>query len=101
MDDALQQNDSHPHSTLIMGILLPKGSCTDSYQSYQAYERGIAVPTLQNFIKLAKFYDVSLEDSVNENVVEKYKENNPIVMYIEDDLEYAIAAQYFSNQLSK
>ena len=28
------------------------------------------------------------------------EENNPIVMYIEDDLEYAIAAQYFSNQLS-
>ncbi len=29
------------------------------------------------------------------------EENNPIVMYIENDLEYAIAAQYFSNQLSK
>ena len=29
------------------------------------------------------------------------EENNPIVMYIEDDLEYAIAAQYFSNQLAK
>ena len=28
------------------------------------------------------------------------EENNPIVMYIEDDLEYAIAAQYFSNLLS-
>ena len=33
--------------------------------------------------------------------VEEDEENNPIVMYIEDDLEYAIAAQYFSNQLSK
>ena len=33
--------------------------------------------------------------------VEADKENNPIVMYIEDDIEYAIAAQYFSNQLSK
>ena len=32
-----------------------------SYQSYQAYERGIAVPTLQNFIKLAKLYDVSTD----------------------------------------
>jgi len=31
------------------------------YQSYQAYERGIAVPTLQNFIKLADLYDVSLD----------------------------------------
>lgn len=33
--------------------------------------------------------------------VKEDEENNPIVMYIEDDLEYAIAAQYFSNQLSK
>lgn len=32
-----------------------------TYQSYQAYELGIAVPTLQNFIKLADFYDVSLD----------------------------------------
>ena len=29
------------------------------------------------------------------------EENNPVVIYIEDDLEYAIAAQYFSNQLSE
>ena len=27
-----------------------------AYQSYQAYEWGISVPTLQNFIKLAKLY---------------------------------------------
>lgn len=33
-----------------------------TYQSYRAYECGIAVPTLQNFIKLAKFFDVSLDD---------------------------------------
>ncbi len=32
-----------------------------AYQSYQAYEWGISVPTLQNFIKLAKLYDVSYE----------------------------------------
>lgn len=32
-----------------------------TYQSYQAYERGVALPTLQNFIKLADFYDVSLD----------------------------------------
>ncbi len=32
-----------------------------SYQSYQAYERGIAVPSLKNFIKLADFFDVSLD----------------------------------------
>ena len=29
------------------------------------------------------------------------EENNPVVMYIEDDMEYSIAAQYFSNLLSK
>ena len=33
--------------------------------------------------------------------VQEEEENNPIILYIEDDLEYAIAAQYFSNQLSK
>ncbi len=32
-----------------------------TYQSYQAYERGIAYPTLQNFLKLAEIYDVSLD----------------------------------------
>ena len=32
--------------------------------------------------------------------VEEDEENNPIVMYIEDDIEYAIAAQYFSNLLT-
>ena len=33
-----------------------------AYQSYQAYEWGISVPNLQNFIKLAKLYDVSYEE---------------------------------------
>ena len=33
--------------------------------------------------------------------VEEDEENNPIVMYIEDDIEYAIAAQYFSSQLDE
>ena len=31
--------------------------------------------------------------------VEEDEEHNPVVMYIEDDLEYSIAAQYFSNLL--
>ena len=33
--------------------------------------------------------------------VEEDAEGNPIVLYIENDLEYAIAAQYFSKQLPK
>lgn len=33
-----------------------------AYQSYQHYELGLTVPTLQNFIKLAKLYNVSYED---------------------------------------
>lgn len=37
-----------------------------AYQSYQCYERGLTVPTLQNFIKLAKLYDVSLDDLIEE-----------------------------------
>ena len=31
------------------------------YQSYQAYELGISIPSLQNFIALAELYDVSLD----------------------------------------
>ena len=34
--------------------------------SYQAYEWGKAVPTLQNFIKLAKLYDVALDDLIEQ-----------------------------------
>ena len=33
--------------------------------------------------------------------VEEDAEGNPVVLYIENDLEYAIAAQYFSKQLPK
>ncbi len=33
-----------------------------TYQAYQAYERGVTVPTLQNFIKLAKLFDVSYDE---------------------------------------
>lgn len=31
------------------------------YQSYQAYELGKTIPTLQNFLKLAELFDVSLD----------------------------------------
>ena len=31
-------------------------------QSYHANEAGITIPTLPNFIKLARLYDVSLDD---------------------------------------
>lgn len=37
-----------------------------AYQSYQCYERGLTVPTLQNFIKLARLYDVSLDELIEE-----------------------------------
>ena len=33
--------------------------------------------------------------------VEEDEEHNPVVMYIESDLEYAIAAQYFSKLLEQ
>ncbi len=33
--------------------------------------------------------------------VEEDEEGNPVVMYIEDDMEYAVAAQYFSDLLAK
>ena len=36
-----------------------------TYQSYQAYELGITVPSLQNFINLAKLFDVSYDDLLN------------------------------------
>ena len=43
-----------------------------------------------DFSKNYMLYEVAVDE-----------ENNPIVMYIEDDIEYAIAAQYFSEQLEK
>lgn len=30
-----------------------------TYQSYQAYELGITLPTLENFLKLCIFFDVT------------------------------------------
>lgn len=31
------------------------------YQSYQAYELGLSLPSLENFIKLADLFEVSLD----------------------------------------
>lgn len=33
-----------------------------SCQSYQDYEWGNTVPTLENFVKLARLYDVAMEE---------------------------------------
>ena len=33
-----------------------------TYQSYQAYERGIALPALEKFLKLCAFFDVTPND---------------------------------------
>ena len=32
-----------------------------AYQSYQAYERDVALPTLKNFVAIADLFDVSLD----------------------------------------
>ena len=36
-----------------------------SYQSYQGYEHGKTVPTLENFIKIANLYGISLDYLIN------------------------------------
>jgi len=33
-----------------------------TYQAYQAYELGIAFPTLENFVKLCVFFDMTPND---------------------------------------
>lgn len=51
------------------------------------------------FALLPRLEDGKLDFSRNYMLyqVEKDEEDNPIVLYIEDDIEYGIAAQYFSN----
>ena len=57
-----------------------------TYQSYQAYEIGIAVPTLQNFIKLAEIYDVSLDYLIGKKDLWNHKvkngENSPCFTFL-------------------
>ena len=50
-------------------------------------------------LKDKKELDFSKNYQLYEVVMDE--EGNPVVMYIEDDLEFAIASQYFSMQLSK
>ena len=50
-------------------------------------------------LKGEKEMDFSQSYMLYEVIVDE--EENPVVLYIEDDLEYAIASQYFSKQLSK
>lgn len=35
-----------------------------TYQSYQAYEKGKSLPSLQSFISLAELFDVSLDSLI-------------------------------------
>lgn len=39
-----------------------------TYQSYQAYELGISLPSLINFIKLANLYGVSLDYLIGKDI---------------------------------
>ena len=50
-------------------------------------------------LKGKKELDFSKNYQLYEVVMDE--EGNPVVMYIEDDMEFAIASQYFSMQLSK
>jgi transcriptional regulator with XRE-family HTH domain len=36
-----------------------------TYQSYQAYEMGLSLPTLENFLKLCEIFDITPNDLLN------------------------------------
>lgn len=38
-----------------------------TYQSYQAYEAGISMPTLENFLKLCNFFNITPNDLLDIN----------------------------------
>jgi len=47
-----------------------------SDKTISRWENGTSVPDISTLIKLSKFYNVSLEDLINENASEKQQENN-------------------------
>ena len=47
-----------------------------SDKTISRWENGTSVPDISTLIKLANFYDVSLEDLISENAAEKYHESN-------------------------
>jgi transcriptional regulator with XRE-family HTH domain len=36
-----------------------------AYQSYQAYEAGLTLPTLENFLKLCEIFDITPNELLN------------------------------------
>lgn len=46
-----------------------------SDKTISRWENGTSVPDISTLVKLADFYDVSLEDLINEKAVEKHQEN--------------------------
>ena len=83
---------------LVVTLPFEDGSTVD-YGVYSYFE----VNNKEYFALLPLKGKKELDFSKNYQLYEVVKDekDNPVVMYIEDDLEFAIASQYFSMQLSK
>jgi len=83
---------------LVVTLPFEDGSTVD-YGVYSYFE----VNNKEYFALLPLKGKKELDFSKNYQLYEvvKDEEDNPVVMYIEDDLEFAIASQYFSMLLSK
>ena len=72
-------------------------------EEYEEFENSYAREKMQalrfNPLKGEKELDFSQSYMLYE--VQDDGEGNPVVLYIENDYEYAVAAQYFSRQLPK
>lgn len=83
---------------IVVSLPFEDGTCVD-YGVFSYFEvnnkRYFALLPLKGEREL----DFSKSYSLYE--VQEDEENNPIILYIEDDVEYAIAAQYFSMLLDK